>query len=129
MVDTAIERGTGRLFYQQIIDAMMEQIRSGSFSYEKPICTENELMEHYGVSRITVRRALAELGILYRKRGVGSFVCQDIYQKTISSRRLPPPLLRPAAPCLPSCFPSIYRARVSRAPTLLPPRISRSGAA
>lgn len=39
-------------------------------------------MDKYGYSRITVRRALDELenmGVLYRKRGVGSFVSRDSY--------------------------------------------------
>ena len=83
MDETNMTRGSGNLLYKQIIEAVMDQIRSGSFSYDKPICTEAELTERYGVSRITVRRALAELenrGILYRKRGVGSFVRKDIYQ-------------------------------------------------
>lgn len=66
-------------FYQIIIDDILAQIAAGSFSYDQPICTENSLIEQYGFSRITVRRAMTELenrGILYRKRGVGSFVCQ-----------------------------------------------------
>ena len=65
-------------FYQIIIDDILAQIAAGSFSYDQPICTENSLIEQYGFSRITVRRAMTELenrGILYRKRGVGSFVC------------------------------------------------------
>ena len=83
MSSTNVDRGNGRLLYEQIIETIMDQIRSGAFSYDKPICTEAELTERYQVSRITVRRALAELesrGILYRKRGVGSFVRKDIYQ-------------------------------------------------
>lgn len=70
--------------YQQIIDGILVQIDKGRFSFDEPICTENSLMEEYGFSRITIRRALSELenmGILYRKRGVGSFVCRDIYEK------------------------------------------------
>ena len=82
--DQTPQTTAGKLLYQTIMDAITDQIRAGSFSYDKPICTESDLMEKYGVSRITVRRALSELesrGILYRKRGVGSFVCSDIYQK------------------------------------------------
>lgn len=64
-------------FYQIIIEDILSQIANGAFSYDQPICTENSLIEQYGFSRITVRRAMTELenqGILYRKRGVGSFV-------------------------------------------------------
>lgn len=41
-------------------------------------------MEEFQVSRITAKRAITELeyqGILYRKRGVGSFVVRDIFQR------------------------------------------------
>lgn len=70
--------------YQKIIDDIMNALNSGRFSYEQPLCTENSLMEKYGYSRITVRRALEELekqGILYRRRGVGSFVSRDLYSE------------------------------------------------
>lgn len=70
--------------YQVVIDDILECIQSGAFSFDHPICTESKLMEKYSISRITARRAMTELenkGILYRKRGVGSFVSRDIYQK------------------------------------------------
>lgn len=73
-----------RPFYQEIIDDIMTELNSGRFSYDQPLCTENSLMERYGFSRITVRRALEELekqGILYRKRGVGSFVSRELYSE------------------------------------------------
>ena len=71
-----------RTLYQVVIDDILEQIAGGAFSFDKPICTESKLMEDYGISRITARRAMTELenqGVLYRKRGVGSFVSRDIY--------------------------------------------------
>jgi GntR family transcriptional regulator, arabinose operon transcriptional repressor len=71
--------------YQVVIDDIMERIRQGRFSFDKPITTESKLMEQYNISRITVRRALAELenkGVLVRKRGVGSFVSQSIYEQS-----------------------------------------------
>lgn len=63
--------------YEIIMEDLLEQIRQNQFSYEEPFCTEKQVMETYGVSRITAKRAVNELeqrGILYRKRGVGSFV-------------------------------------------------------
>lgn len=72
-----------RTLYQMVIDDILASIRSGAFSFDQPICTESKLMERLGVSRITARRAMTELenrGVLYRKRGVGSFVSRDIYQ-------------------------------------------------
>ena len=71
-------------FYREIINDIMAILSCGNFSYDQPLCTENSLMEKYGYSRITVRRALDELekqGILYRKRGVGSFVSRELYSE------------------------------------------------
>lgn len=70
--------------YEVIIDDIMGNIKNNQFSFEKPICTEKSISEQYGVSRITAKRALTELerdGVLYRKRGSGSFVCRDILSK------------------------------------------------
>lgn len=70
--------------YQLIIDSLIEKIERNQFSFESPLCTEAKLMEEFHVSRITAKRAITELeyrGILYRKRGVGSFVARDIFQK------------------------------------------------
>ena len=70
--------------YEVIIDDIMDNIKNNQFSFEKPICTEKSISEQYSVSRITAKRALTELerdGVLYRKRGSGSFVCRDILSK------------------------------------------------
>ncbi len=74
-----------KTLYQIVTEDILRAIERGEFSFDQPICTENKLIEQYGVSRITARRAMTELenkGILYRKRGVGSFVSRDIYQRT-----------------------------------------------
>lgn len=66
--------------YETIIEYLLEQIKLGKFSYEKPLCTEKQLEERFQVSNITAKRAITELehkGILYRKRGVGSFVTRQ----------------------------------------------------
>lgn len=66
--------------YEIIIDDIYNIIQSGNFSYDEPICTEKQLSLQYGVSRITAKRAITDLehqGVLYRKRGVGSFVVRD----------------------------------------------------
>ena len=41
-------------FYQIIIDDILAQIAAGSFSYDQPICTENSLIEQYGLSLIHI---------------------------------------------------------------------------
>lgn len=65
--------------YQKIIEHLNDEINKGNFTYGKPFCTEKQLMEKFGVSNITAKRAITELehqGVLYRKRGVGSFVAR-----------------------------------------------------
>ena len=80
-----VRKDKPKTLYQIVTEDILMIIERGEFSFDQPICTENKLMEQYSVSRITARRAMTELeqrGILYRKRGVGSFVARDIYQHT-----------------------------------------------
>ncbi len=66
--------------YEQIMQDLLQQIRSGNFTYDVPICTERQLCDDYDVSRITAKRAITELehrGVLFRKRGAGSFVVRN----------------------------------------------------
>lgn len=66
--------------YEIIKDDILSRIRSGNFSYEEVLCTEKQLSEQYQVSRITAKRAITDLenlGVLIRKRGVGSFVARN----------------------------------------------------
>ncbi len=81
--------------YQIIIDDICARIQKGDFSYDEPICTEKQLSQQYGVSRITAKRAITDLehqGVLYRKRGVGSFVAKN------SENKKEKPLARPMQP-------------------------------
>ncbi|MBJ6364299.1 GntR family transcriptional regulator [Paenibacillus sp. GCM10012307] len=69
-----------KMLYQIIKEDILSRIENQQFSYDEPICTEKSLSEQYGVSRITSKRAIDDLekeGILYRKRGVGSFVRRE----------------------------------------------------
>jgi DNA-binding LacI/PurR family transcriptional regulator len=69
--------------YQVIVDDIQQQIASGSFNYDNPICTEKSICEKYNTSRITAKHAihkLEERGVLYRKRGSGSFVVRPTLQ-------------------------------------------------
>lgn len=71
--------------YQIVMENIMEQINSNNYSLDVPLCTEKQLIEKYGISRITAKRAITELehqGILYRKRGLGSFVSRNLFENT-----------------------------------------------
>lgn len=63
--------------YRIIYDFLREKIENQEYQMNEQLPTEAELAEQFQVSRITSRRALAELerhGYIYRKRGSGSYV-------------------------------------------------------
>ena len=64
--------------YAQVAEDMRERIRSSDWPLDSKIPTENELCDLFHVSRITVRKAIAELKeerLLISRRPVGTFVC------------------------------------------------------
>lgn len=63
--------------YEVIKQEIKGQIREHILKPNQVIESENEMCQHYGVSRVTVRKAIDELcaeGILYRIKGKGCFV-------------------------------------------------------
>ena len=63
--------------YLQVKNLILRRIKSGHWSPESRIPSENELVASLGISRMTVNRALRELtaeGLLVRRRGAGTFV-------------------------------------------------------
>jgi GntR family transcriptional regulator len=65
--------------FAQVRDALRTDILSGVLAPDARLPSESELIERFGVSRITVRQALAELqasGLVRTVNGKGSFVTQ-----------------------------------------------------
>jgi GntR family transcriptional regulator len=63
--------------YQQLRRALREAIADNRLAAEEALPPERELAEEFGVSRITVRKALDALvgeGMLTRRQGAGTFV-------------------------------------------------------
>lgn len=63
--------------YEVIQKELTEKIQNGIFKPNERIPSEKEIVEQYGVSRITATKALTELslnGYIYRIQGKGSFV-------------------------------------------------------
>ncbi len=63
--------------YKTVLKHLEKLISSGKIKVGERLPSENELSELFGVTRMTVRRALIELeksGIIFKIRGVGSFV-------------------------------------------------------
>ncbi|SMB97282.1 transcriptional regulator, GntR family [Thermanaeromonas toyohensis ToBE] len=72
--------------HYQITNDLREAIKSGKWGVGDLFPTDKELMEMYGVSSTTVRRAVAELvreGWLERKRGKGTFVKKEAIEETL----------------------------------------------
>ncbi len=63
--------------YARVVNDLSQRVKLGEFPAESQIPTEAALCEMYGVSRITVRKALEQMvarRLLVRRRGVGTFV-------------------------------------------------------
>lgn len=81
-----IDRSSPIPLYAQLKHILREHIQHGSYQPGDRIPSELELCDHYGVSRIVVRQALAELtqeGLIVRRQGLGSFVAQPKIQESL----------------------------------------------
>jgi DNA-binding GntR family transcriptional regulator len=78
--------GRTQLYYQ-LYDILYDDIKNGVYKPKELLPTENELIERYGVSRVTVRKAMDMLlneGIIGKKRGYGSFVLNKKVEQTLN---------------------------------------------
>ncbi len=74
-----VSAGAGVPLHRQLFLVLHDEIDRGVLAPGDALPTEQTLCEQFGVSRITVRRALADLaeqGYIERRHGVGSFVRQ-----------------------------------------------------
>lgn len=72
--------------YQQIKDFIARNITSGAWPPGHRLPSEHELVAQFGISRMTINRALRELtaqGQVERIAGVGSFVAREKPQSTL----------------------------------------------
>jgi GntR family transcriptional regulator len=114
---TTTKSGAGVSRYLRLYRVLSQALADGQFGPGEPLPSEPRIMQVYGISRSTVRRALAQLeaeGRIERKRGSGTFARQQRHQaaaskdfspvldgmtarpaaatsRTIASRHLPPP--------------------------------------
>ncbi|MBW1748022.1 MAG: GntR family transcriptional regulator [Deltaproteobacteria bacterium] len=66
--------------YHQLADIILAKIRSGEYPAGSRIPSENGLASRYGIGRPTARQAtdlLVRKRLLIRKRGSGTFVCEQ----------------------------------------------------
>lgn len=72
-----VHKETGVPLYQQLCEAIIQAIKIGLLQPNERVPSDRELCEELGVSRMTIRHAMAELvreGWLYSQAGKGTFV-------------------------------------------------------
>jgi GntR family histidine utilization transcriptional repressor len=83
---SAVPESSAVALYQQIKDHIARKIQEGAWMPGDRLPSENDLVMQFGMSRMTVNRALRELseqGRIVRVAGVGSFVAEDKPQSTL----------------------------------------------
>jgi GntR family transcriptional regulator len=71
--------------YFRVEKILRDRIRSGDLKPGDPIPPESELVQQFGLSRMTIRQALSRLvfeGLVTRRQGRGSFVAEPRFQHT-----------------------------------------------
>lgn len=72
-----IDRNSYEPLYVQVKKDIVAQMESGGLKIGDKLLSESEMLHHYGVGRVTIRTALAELvaeGCLRKEHGLGTFV-------------------------------------------------------
>jgi GntR family transcriptional regulator len=103
--------------YFQLEHHLRERIEAGEFRGGRAFPTEERLCHEYGVSRITVRRALDGLlaaGLISRRRGVRTFVVDPV--QTVKSVTLVGSLDDIAAPAKALSHTTLSRRTVAASP-------------
>ncbi|SHG60082.1 GntR family transcriptional regulator [Bradyrhizobium erythrophlei] len=87
-----LERGNPRALHEQLSDRLKSEFLS-TYSSGQQIPTEEAICQSYGLSRVTVRRAiqtLVERGLLIRRQGKGTFLARPKPRITYEIDRLGP---------------------------------------
>ncbi|HEX4332821.1 MAG TPA: GntR family transcriptional regulator [Usitatibacter sp.] len=78
------------ILYQRIADELAAQIRSKRLAAFAKLPSEAELIERFGVSRVTVRQALrklAQAGLVISRQGKGVFVAGAVVNQELTALR------------------------------------------
>jgi GntR family transcriptional regulator len=75
-----------RALYQKVAESILDQIENGALQPGARLPSESALSEQHNVGRNTIRHALSELavkGYVESVHGVGTFVSEDHFPKTV----------------------------------------------
>jgi GntR family transcriptional regulator, frlABCD operon transcriptional regulator len=92
---SALQKTSERPLYKQLMQRLRNDITAGVYPAGERIPGEQALCEIYGVSRVTVRKALEEIvrgGLLVRRQGKGTFVARkrsSVISATSPAFRMP----------------------------------------
>ncbi|WP_413375556.1 GntR family transcriptional regulator [Alkalihalobacillus sp. 1P02AB] len=73
--------------YHQLKEVLISTISEGGWKPGDKIASENQLMEQYGISRNTVKKAIEDLvkeGVLYRVQGKGTYVAKQKLEQPLT---------------------------------------------
>ena len=82
-----LEKKSQSPLYQQLMTRLKNDIMAGVYPAGGRIPSEQLLCDTYGVSRVTVRKAMLDLvqeGLLIRRQGKGTFVADERIQRNLS---------------------------------------------
>ncbi|HEY8978552.1 MAG TPA: GntR family transcriptional regulator [Streptomyces sp.] len=77
--DDQVEREAPEPPYQQLAEILRARLKRGDWAPRRPILSESALCDAYGLSRPTVRRAVAELvaeGLVFTVPQRGTYVAE-----------------------------------------------------
>ena len=86
MTETLDFSGRTQLYFQ-LYDILHRDIKNGVYKRGALLPTENELVDRYGISRVTVRKAMDLLmndGLIGKRRGYGTFVQSPKVEQTLT---------------------------------------------
>jgi len=85
-LNTKLNKDSSEPLYIQLSDTIEYNINTGIYPPGSKIPSEQDLMEVYKVSRVTVRKAtqyLTTKGLIVRKQGMGTFVNKPVISQSI----------------------------------------------
>lgn len=87
MQEQYLEKKSQSPLYQQLMLRLKNDVAAGVYPAGGRIPSEQVLCDTYGVSRVTVRKAMLDLvqeGLLVRRQGKGTFVAEEKLRKDLS---------------------------------------------
>ena len=85
-----LDLGSEKPIFQQIAEGIEDAILSGAFPEEGQIPSITELAASYKINPATALKGinlLVDAGIVYKRRGIGMFVCDGALQKLKEKRQ------------------------------------------